>query len=237
MTGDKDKYVFCILRCLTWRDLVTDLYKRKISLSGGFGGKRHIASPLSIRHHTYLLALFNFNTIALQKSIEFRNLNTMRVKPHFDSTKGSGVNIKKSGVVHIKHRNLNLVNSNQKKFYSSSSREEGTGGGGNPKNPSNNNEEVLLSLPPLCDSVNELHSPVRFNNNEFVEKLVELLTDLDESYLYKCEYCLFSHTNSDDKKLIYCLPLDIGFETNVDWSTFEEDMLKFILLQENLVFF
>lgn len=104
----KDNSLF-VFKNISWAYIVDSLNKLNVQLTGGMSNRRHLTSPLSIRHHTYLLALFNYDSIALTKCVEFNNINKDWVLPRTDVTVGgkSNVQFKKDGSVVINESDEN----------------------------------------------------------------------------------------------------------------------------------
>lgn len=124
-----------------------------------------------------------------------------------------------------------VVNSNQKNFYSSLSSGNRAGSNNRNINSSFIDDQLLLFLPPLCVSFPNDFSSNKSNEDEFVKVLVGILGGLDKSYLYKLEYSLFSHTNSEDKKLVYYFPPISGLGDNKGLPPSKEVMFKYALFQ------
>ena len=60
---ENNKLVISISRGFTWSYVVSSLAKDNIIITGEFVSKRHLSSHLSMKHHAYILALFNFDLI------------------------------------------------------------------------------------------------------------------------------------------------------------------------------
>ena len=86
--------ILVIFRGFTWSYVVSSLQKENIIVTGGFGSKRHLSSHLSIRHHAYILALFNFDLVGLNSSINFNNVNPNHFFPRQDLTRNRRSNVK-----------------------------------------------------------------------------------------------------------------------------------------------
>lgn len=98
-------YTLYVFKWVTWGSLVANLANLNITLTGGLSNKRHLDSPLSIRHNSYLLALFNFDSWALQHCIWYDNIDKDIALPRFDF-KGTqtGVKYHKDGSISIDTR-------------------------------------------------------------------------------------------------------------------------------------
>ena len=98
-------YTLYVFKWVTWGCLAANLANLNITLTGGLSNKRHLDSPLSIRHHSYLLALFNFDSWALQHCIWYDNIDKEIALPRLDF-KGiqTGVKYLKNGSVNIEPR-------------------------------------------------------------------------------------------------------------------------------------
>ena len=98
-------YTLYVFKYVTWANLATNLANLNITLTGGLSNKRHLYSPLSIRHNSYLLALFNFDSWALQHCIIYDNMDKEIALPRF-YFKGaqSGVKYLEDGSVNIEPR-------------------------------------------------------------------------------------------------------------------------------------
>lgn len=83
-----------IFRGFTWSYVVSSLAKDNIIVTGGFGSKRHLSSHLSMKHHAYILALFNFDLLDLNNSINFNNVNPDHLLPRKDLTINRRSNVK-----------------------------------------------------------------------------------------------------------------------------------------------
>lgn len=83
-----------IFRGFTWSYVVSSLAKDNIIVTGGFASKRHLSSHLSMKHHAYILALFNFDLIGLNKSINFNNVKPDYLFPRRDLTRNRRSNVK-----------------------------------------------------------------------------------------------------------------------------------------------
>lgn len=89
-----------------------------VTVTGGLSPKRHLDSPLSIRHNSYLHALFNLDSWALQHCIEFDNVDKKLALPRRDFKPYiTGVKFNRDGSVQvepIKDENNSVINDNQK---------------------------------------------------------------------------------------------------------------------------
>ena len=79
-----------------WSHIVKSLANERYFVSGGFSSKRHLSSHLSIRHHAYLLSLFNFDLVALDHSINFNDAdpNYLLVREDLYRNRRSNVKIR-----------------------------------------------------------------------------------------------------------------------------------------------
>lgn len=77
-------YTLYVFKDVTWANLAANLANLNITLTGGLSNKRHLDSLLSIRHNSYLLALFNFDSWALQYCIIYDNMDKEIALPGFD---------------------------------------------------------------------------------------------------------------------------------------------------------
>lgn len=104
----KDKHSLFMFKNISWALIVESLNKLNVQVTGGMSNRRHLTSPLSIRHHSYLLALFNYDSIALTKCVDFNNILKDWVLPRTDVTVKSKVQFYKDGSVVIHERdNIN----------------------------------------------------------------------------------------------------------------------------------
>ena len=114
-----------IFRGMNWSDIVNPLAKEKFVVTGGFTSKRHISSSLSHQHHAYILAMFNFDLVALNKCINFDGVNPNHLFPRESLTRNrrSNVKIRDDGVFIKENREASLYFNNkndisvQKKGY------------------------------------------------------------------------------------------------------------------------
>lgn len=83
-----------IFRGFTWSYVVSSLSEKNIIVTGGFASKRHLSSHLSIKHHAFILALFNFDLVGLNNSINFNDVNPNHLFPRQDLTRNRRSNVK-----------------------------------------------------------------------------------------------------------------------------------------------
>lgn len=95
LDNEFENNMLVIFRGFTWSHVVSSLAKCNNLVSGGFSSKRHISSHLSVKHHAYILALFNFYLLGLNNCISFNTLNPHYLLPKQDLTKNRRYNVKK----------------------------------------------------------------------------------------------------------------------------------------------
>lgn len=87
-------YTLVIFRGFSWSEIVKSLAKENIVVTGGFSSKRHLSSHLSVKHHAYILALFNFDLIGINNSLNFNNVSHDHLFPREDLTRNRRSNVK-----------------------------------------------------------------------------------------------------------------------------------------------
>ena len=140
-----------IFRGFTWSYVVGSLAKENIVVTGGFGSKRHLSSHLSIKHHAYILALFNFDLLGLNNSINFNNVNPNYLFPRKDLTRNRRSNVK------IRDGGKSVFINNNKEFKHLENKMFNETLNSNNTNSCSNNEKV--------DNIGNINSSCVNNNN------------------------------------------------------------------------
>ena len=157
-----------IFRGFTWSYVVGSLAEENIVVTGGFGSKRHLSSHLSIKHHAYILALFNFDLLGLNNSINFNNVNPNYLFPKKDLTRNrrSNVKIRDSGKSVFINNNKEFKHLENKMFNETSNSNNTTSCSSNEQLDNNaninnscvNNNNKYIHRTNYCNNLNNLIS-------------------------------------------------------------------------------
>jgi len=95
-----NKYCLYIFLDLSWIELISMFKSEDINIivSGGSPTKRHLLSPLELRLSSYIIALFNMNSIEASNYNNFRHISKDRYLPLFDLSNKSKINFTKDGI-------------------------------------------------------------------------------------------------------------------------------------------
>lgn len=99
--NETNKYCLYIFLGMSWVELITMFKSEDINIivSGGSPTKRHLLSPLEIRLSSYIVALFDMNTIEAINHNNFKFVDKERYLPIFDFSNKSKISHTKNGII------------------------------------------------------------------------------------------------------------------------------------------
>lgn len=97
---EMNKYCLYIFVDMSWFELAVMFKSANVDviISGGSTSKRHLISPLQLRLSSYIIALFDMDSIEANNYNNFRNISKERYLPFVDFSNKSVINVTDNGV-------------------------------------------------------------------------------------------------------------------------------------------